>query len=157
MKLSPNFSLSEFTASSTAQKLGIDNTPNKNEIRRLNGLVDHILQPLRTWAGRPVKISSGFRCSELNRRIGGSAGSQHVTGHAADIEIPGIDNKTVAQWIADYTPFDQIILEYYVEEQGINSGWIHVSYDPRRNRKSKLIATKKNGNTIYEFTDNFSV
>ena len=128
MELSKNFNLSEFTKSQTASRLRIDNTPNKTHIDSLKLLCEKVLQPIRDNFDKPVIISSGYRSPNLNRAIGGSLKSQHMTGQAADFEIPGIDNYTLAKWIEANLNYDQLILEFY---EGGNSGWVHVGYSPR--------------------------
>ena len=87
MKLSDNFSLHEFTRSQTATRHSIDNTPSEEVIGNLQSLCLGVLQPVRTNFQKPMIISSGFRCKELNTKIGGSSTSQHVFGQAADIEV----------------------------------------------------------------------
>jgi len=72
----------------------------------------------------PVIISSGYRSKELNAAIGGSVTSQHSIGEAADFEVPGLDNKKLADWIKDNLKFDQLILEFY-KDGDPNSGWVH--------------------------------
>jgi zinc D-Ala-D-Ala carboxypeptidase len=76
---------------------------------------------------------------------------QHPTtaqGFAADIEIPGIANAELAEWIKENCEFSQLILEFYTV--GVpDSGWVHVSYDPSDNKKQVLTATKKDGKTVY--------
>jgi len=106
MKLSDNFSLSEFTKSQTALRNGIDNTPSEEVIENLKALCENVLQPIREYFLMPVFISSGFRCVELNHKIGSSISSQHVQGQAADIEIFGVSNKELSDWINDNCEFD---------------------------------------------------
>ena len=77
MNLSKNFKLSELIKSETAIRMDIDNTPNEEQIESLRLLCENILQPVRDHFGKPVKISSGFRCSALNQAAGGSATSDH--------------------------------------------------------------------------------
>jgi zinc D-Ala-D-Ala carboxypeptidase len=76
---------------------------------------------------------------------------QHPTtaqGFAADIEIPGIANADLAEWIKENCEFRQLILEFYTP--GIpDSGWVHVSYDSSDLKKQVLTATKQNGKTVY--------
>lgn len=126
LRLSRNFSLREFTKSSTALRLGIDNIPSQEVIDNLTYLVTRVLQPLRDQLEAPITITSGFRSLELNRKLGSQDSSQHITGMAVDIEIIGIDNKVLAEWIRDTLDFDQLILEFY---DGVtpDSGWVHVS------------------------------
>tara|TARA_R110000850_G_scaffold7058_1_gene26558 strand:+ start:1715 stop:2173 length:459 start_codon:yes stop_codon:yes gene_type:complete len=147
MKLSNNFSLSEFTASPTADRLGIDNTPDKEVTDNLQELVTFVLQPIRDRFGSVV-ISSGYRSPELNKAIGGSTTSDHCLGCAADFEVQGMDNKAMAQWIANNLDFKQVILEFY-HEGDMHSGWIHCSYKKDNNKKQKLNALKDGKKTIY--------
>lgn len=142
MKLSPNFSLAEFTASATAAARRIDNTPTAVQIAAMKLLCAKVLEPLRAHFGRPVRITSGFRTPALCIAVGSTTSSQHAKGEAADLEIPGIDNVTVATFIRDRLPFDQLILENYVWGQP-NSGWIHVSYRDGRLRKDVLTYSRK--------------
>jgi zinc D-Ala-D-Ala carboxypeptidase len=135
MQLSPNFHLSELIASQSATRWGINNTPDEPVKQSLTALAIHVLQPVRDHFDKPVIVSSGYRSPQLNRIIGGSRTSQHMTGHAADFEIPSIPNLTVAEWIRDNLSFDQLILEFYT---GGNTGWIHCSYISNRNRKQIL-------------------
>jgi|TARA_R110000796_G_scaffold17175_1_gene53070 hypothetical protein len=147
MKLSNNFSLSEFTSSPTADRLGIDNTPNKEVTDNLQELVTFVLQPIRDRYGSVV-ISSGYRSPELNKAIGGSTTSDHCLGCAADFEVQGMDNKEMAKWIANNLDFKQVILEFY-HEGDMHSGWIHCSYKKDNNKKQKLNALKDGKKTIY--------
>lgn len=84
-QLTKNFSLSELTKSNDAARHGIDNTPTAEVVKNLQGLADHILQPVRDHFGM-VTVSSGFRCKALNEKIGGAKASDHMTGHAADLK-----------------------------------------------------------------------
>jgi hypothetical protein len=148
MNLSPNFSLHELTKSETALRLDIDNTPGEAETESLRLLCEKVLQPVRDHFGKGVKVNSGFRSSATNQATGGSKSSDHVKGQAADIEIPGVANVDLAQWIMDNLDYTQLILEFYTP--GIpDSGWVHVSYDPNNLKKQELTATKVAGNTTY--------
>lgn len=142
MQLSPNFSLAEFTASATAKAQGIDNTPGARQIAAMQLLCTHVLEPLRAHFGKPIRITSGFRSIKLCLAVGSSSTSQHAQGEAADLEIPSIDNVTVASFIRDHLPFDQLILENYTRGQP-NSGWIHVSYRDGRLRHDVLTYARR--------------
>jgi len=137
MMLSEHFSLSELTKSSTATRKGIDNTPDNTAIENLITVCEKILEPVREHYGIPFAPNSGFRGLELNRAIGSSDKSQHVTGEAVDFEVPGLDNKDVALWVMGNCDFDQLILEFYKEGDPA-SGWVHCSYT-WPNRKSARI------------------
>jgi hypothetical protein len=127
MKLSDHFYLSELTKSSTAERQGITNEPDEEQIQNLTLVCDKILEPVRSYYGIPFIPNSGFRCLELNRAIGSSDKSQHTTGEAVDFEVPGISNKEVALWVKENCEYDQLILEFYKEGQPA-SGWVHCSY-----------------------------
>lgn len=148
-KLSPHFSLDEFTKSQTATRYGINNQPNLEQRDNLVRLCVHVLEPLRAIVGKSISVSSGFRSRGLNSAIGGSQTSQHSLGQAADIEVYGFDNFALAKIIRDKLPFDQLILEFYDRNEGPNSGWVHVSYNANRNRKQVLTAKKVGGRTRY--------
>ena len=151
MRLSKNFSLKELIRSETATRKGINNNPNEDNIENLQRLCDHVLQPVRDHFGKVVSVSSGFRSPELCVAIGSSVNSQHASGQAADFEIYGLSNKTLADWIHDNLDFDQLILEYHKKDEP-NSGWVHCSYkNSEDNRKEYLIAFRDaNGKTAYQ-------
>lgn len=150
MQLSKNFTLEEFTKSDTATKKGIDNTPQGVHMDNLKNLVEKIVQPVRDHYSKPVKVNSGYRGPKLNEAVGGSATSQHCNGEACDIEIPGVPNADLANWIKDNLEFDQLILEFYTP--GVpDSGWVHVSLKKSGpQRKQCLTAMKENGKTVYK-------
>lgn len=129
------FTLEELTKSATARRKGIPNLPNGEQKENLIALVDNVLDPLRKLWGKPIIVTSGFRCAKLNRAVGGIAKSQHTKGQAADIRT--VENTTMAnKQLFDVAmrsglPFDQLIDEY-----GYN--WIHISFNTKGNRKQVL-------------------
>jgi zinc D-Ala-D-Ala carboxypeptidase len=148
MNLTTNFSLHELTKSETALRLGLDNTPDDEATENLRLLCEKVLQPVRDHYGKGVKVNSAYRSPESNAAVGGSKTSDHCKGMAADIEIPGVANADLAQWIMDNLDYTQLILEFYTP--GIpDSGWVHVSFDPANLRKQELTATKVAGKTQY--------
>lgn len=147
-QLTKNFSLAEMVKSETALRRGMDNTPGETEIGNLRVLCERVLQPVRDHFAKGVKVNSGYRSPEVNAAVGGSKTSDHCRGQAADIEIPGVANADLAQWIADNLDYTQLILEFYTP--GVpDSGWVHVSYDPKDLKKQNLTATRKDGKTVY--------
>jgi len=148
MKLSENFTLLELVKSDAALRLGLDNTPSQGVINNLRELAINVLQPIREHYGTPVKVSSGFRSNAVNAAVGGAKTSDHCQGFAVDIEVPGTSNFDLATWILSNLKFTQVILEFYTMGQP-NSGWVHVSYDPKSLRNQALTAMKKEGKTIY--------
>ncbi len=141
MRLSLHFELSEFTFSQTAIRKGIDNTPSDVVIENLKLLCTHILEPIRTGLGKPLRVSSGYRSKALNKAIGGAANSQHITGQAADFTVQGMSVEEVYQWIkTSGIVFDQSIFEF--------GQWLHISYATMA-RMQSLRAVKVNGKTVY--------
>lgn len=148
MKLTNNFTLEELTKSETALRRGLDNTPTVEVVENLQVLAEKVLQPVRDHFAKGVKVNSGFRAPVVNAAVGGSITSDHCLGMAADIEIPGLANAELAEWIEANLEYTQLILEFYT--QGVpDSGWVHVSYDPKNLKKQSLTAVKREGKTVY--------
>jgi zinc D-Ala-D-Ala carboxypeptidase len=143
MRLSQNFTLDELCKSQTAERKGIPNLPNTDEIEALELLCENILQPIRDKFG-PFMVSSGFRSPELCVAIGSKITSQHCCANgkcaAADFEVAGVDNYDLARWIEGNLPFDQLILECYT---GGNSGWVHCSYADEVRRETLTYSRAK--------------
>lgn len=132
------FSIKELTKSETATRLKIDNTPTAEVVDNLTALVDNVLDPLRELYGKPIHISSGYRCPRLNKAVGGVANSQHLTGQAADINQGSHEeNRRLFIYLEEYCTFDQLLWE--------NGGaWIHCSYrKDGKNRQQVKRITKK--------------
>jgi zinc D-Ala-D-Ala carboxypeptidase len=140
MKLSEHFSLKELTASSTAKRFGIDNTPNAEQIAALAVVCNRILEPVRVHFDKGIRPSSGFRHPNLADKVGSKPTSQHCLGQAVDFEIIGVDNKELAEWVIANCEFDQLILEGY-EEGDTNSGWVHCSYNNLGTQRQMVLHT----------------
>lgn len=130
------FTLKEMTRSSTAEKLGIDNTPNELIINNLDDLVTNVLDPLREAYGKPIRVTSGYRCEALNKAVKGVKNSQHIKGQAADItplEYKYINEfiEFVRNWCFGHE-FDQCIIE-----TSKTGKWIHITWR-NENRRKKL-------------------
>jgi|TARA_R100001594_G_C3972384_1_gene248084 uncharacterized protein YcbK (DUF882 family) len=152
MKLTANITLDELTKSQIAERKGINNNPNPQQIEHLKALAVNVLQPIRSHFDKPLIISSGFRCAELCLNIGSSINSQHVADKesaAADFEIPGVDNRELARWIRNNLEVDQGILEFYRDGEP-TSGWIHCSYSINTNRQQWLRAFREEGKVQYK-------
>ena len=147
IRISKNFALSEMTKSATAERLGVDNSPNSIHLVNLTHLAIHILQPVRDQFG-VITINSGYRSPSLNAKVCGSKTSQHCNGQAADFESFSTPNPDLAKWIAKNLDFDQLILEFY-DGKDPNSGWVHCSYNLMGNRKKILTALKTGGKVVY--------
>lgn len=127
------FTITELCASSTATAKGIDNTPTPGITQNLERLVANVLDPLREAWGKPIVVTSGYRCPELNKAVGGAKNSHHMQGMAADISTGNkVDNRRLFQKILDLgLPFTQLI-----DEKGFS--WIHVSYDTSNLKRQVL-------------------
>ena len=141
MMLSEHFNLNEFTASETATRKGIDNTPPAVVTERLRMLAATLEQVRSLLGNNSIRISSGYRCLALNRAIGSGDLSAHVLGYAVDFTCPKFGTpKEVANKIAESAiKFDQLIYE---------GTWVHLSIDPR-NRREVLTAHFGKGKTKY--------
>ena len=136
-RISKNFTLEELRDSATAKRLGIINAPGVDEVCAMCALVHHVLQPLRDAMDEPIKIGSGYRCSALNRAVGGVANSQHTKGQAADLCIDGdlTKGKRWFNYIHQHLPFDQLIWEHNAK----GSYWVHVSYRADGKNRQQVI------------------
>jgi len=142
-KLTDHFTLEEFLFSQTAARLGIDNTPTGEVVTNLTEVARY-LEEIRRHFGRPVIVSSGFRCEKLNRAIKGSPTSAHRFGLAADFTVQGVPNIQVCEFIRDHMhDIDQVIYEF-----GPN-GWVHIGL-AKKPRGESLTAIKVAGRTVYK-------
>lgn len=146
LKLSKYFSYREMTASQTATRFRIDNTPGAAQVLNMIALCTDVLDPIRELVGAPVHVSSGYRSVDLNRAVNGSRTSQHIRGQAADITVPGMSIAQLMDLIiSSGIEFDQIIDEF--------GEWVHISYSDiksKPNRRSILYARhNKQGRVVF--------
>ena len=129
------FTIKEFERSGTAQLLGIDNRIPADLLPNLETLVDNVLDPLREAYGKPITVTSGYRCDKLNRAVNGSEKSHHRKAQAGDIVgTPATkeENRKLFDLAQELSlPFTQLIDEH-------NYSWIHISYDPNDLRQQIL-------------------
>ena len=111
-----HFKLEEFEKSMTATRKGIENKAGSGEIKNLTDLCYGVLEPVRAKFDKPIIITSGYRSPELCEAIGSKPTSQHTKGEAADFELAGVSNLQVALWISNNCDFDQLILEYWKDD-----------------------------------------
>lgn len=123
------FTIDELTASATARKKGLKNIPNEEERLNLIALVAAVLDPLRERYGKPIIVTSGYRCAALNKCVGGVTGSQHRKGEAADIVTKegAKGNFELGRLIVECGQFDQVIFED-CGKNDLLPQWIHVSW-----------------------------
>ena len=124
------FTIKELSKSSTAEKLGIDNTPTPEIRAKLNTLIS-ALDKIREQYGKPIFVTSGYRCPMLNKAVGGVNSSQHVKGEAADL-VGRNDNETrkIFETAKALGNFDQLLYE----KNSKGSIWVHISYKASGNR-----------------------
>lgn len=137
------FTLQELVASNKAKELGIDNTPSFEVVERLDILVELFLDPLREAWGKPIIVTSGYRCPKLNQAVGGSATSVHKIGLAADMQTSGNFEEFrdfVVSWVKEKNiEFDQLLLE---TNKKTGERWMHIglySNDGRQRRQIKVL------------------
>lgn len=128
------FTISELIRSDTAIARKIWNGANREQEDNLTALVEAVLDPLRMSYGKPIHISSGYRCPTLNKAIGGVANSQHMKGEAVDIDLGSTtENRKLAKFIVDLKlPFDQLIDE-------ANYAWVHVSHKKNGGNRGQIL------------------
>lgn len=115
------FTLEELTKSSTASQKGIDNTPSEAVVKNLVRLIKEVLDPARRQLGYPIIVNSGYRCSELNRAVGGVKNSYHLYGRAADITTGDKAANRRLWLILQSLPHKELIWER-------DGTWIHVAW-----------------------------
>ena len=131
MNLSPHFTLDELTHTDHRE---IDNSPTQDEISNLQQLANFLEEVKTVLGGKPIMISSGFRCKALNDAVGSKDTSQHRTGFAADFRVPGMTpDEVVRAVVASCIGYDQIIREF--------DRWTHISVSDKP-RKQALIIDK---------------
>lgn len=123
-QLTSHFSLEELTSSTKADQLKINNTPPPEIIENLKALA-LALEIVRLIIGKPLDISSAYRCLALNKAVGGSTTSAHVQGLAADFKVKGMTPRQICEkLLAAGVRFDQLIMED-VSESSPNGVWVH--------------------------------
>lgn len=135
-QITTNFTLNELIYSSTADRYNIDNTPSQFEYNNLVKLCKEVLQPIRNKYGEPIKVTSGYRCPELNRKLKGSSSSAHLKGLAADIDTP--NNEKLFNIIISMMHKGEIDVDQLIDES--NYSWIHIGLkeNPKDNRNQIL-------------------
>ncbi len=121
-QLSPNFSLSEMTASDAAARHNVSNVPTGQTLANLTETAKK-MERVRQILGRPIIVTSGYRSPAVNKIIGGADTSAHTLGYAVDFKVPGLTPFEVCKALKGQLSYDQLIFEY--------AAWTHISFDPR--------------------------
>jgi len=148
--ISKHVSYKEGVRSNTALRLGIENTPGAEQLEKMEIVAKEVFEPLREWVGGPIKVNSFFRGEKLNKAVGGSTKSQHMSGQAMDIDdgFGHRSNADMYSFIKENLNFDQMIWEFGDDE---NPDWVHVSFvSKEENRNRCLRAYKEKGRTKYK-------
>lgn len=126
-----NFKISELVHSDTAIKSNINNMPDIASLDNMLDLIVYCLQPIRDKLNKPMVITSGYRCNEVNKLVGGVSNSQHCKGQAVDFTVKGLLVKELVNFIQNSgVEFDQLINEY--------DRWCHISFVKGKNRKQVM-------------------
>lgn len=143
--MTPHFKLEEFTFSSTAVRLGIDNTPSKEVIKNLQILAEGLEDVRTKLDGNSIHITSGFRCLDLNRQLHSKDSSYHVKGLAADMSCPGYGSTddVMRAIVSSSIEYQQCILEF--------NSWIHIAFPPKGEKaKRQAMIIDREGVKFYE-------
>ena len=118
------FSLAEMTRSDTARRLGIDNTPSDSIKKNLTLFIEKVLDPIREDWGSPIIVSSGYRCPELNKAVGGVKTSGHLYGYCADLQVKG-DLRKFSNFVIEWMKEHQMKYDQIIWEKSGNVTWLH--------------------------------
>ena len=143
------FTISELTASDTAKVKGIDNSPTTEVRANLVALIETLLDPLREAWKSPIKVTSGYRCSILNRAVGGSSTSAHLYGCAADI-VP-INGKIAEfkEFCRKYFDVRRHLFDQVIFEDNGKSEWVHIGLKTKDGRKRGQLMEYRNNRYTY--------
>lgn len=159
-KISSHFTMREVAKSDTAARNNIDNTPTNEILDNAMKTAINVLEPIRVHFGIPFSPNSWYRGEDLEKHICYNsylkwcekkgmtvdndswdkyfARKSHPRGQAVDIEIPGIPNDDLWEWIDQNIPeYDQLIREFPKDHDPF-SGWVHVSFNEGNNRRQKF-------------------
>lgn len=160
-KLSDHWSFGEFVITSHRAFLSKNQNPPEHVLNNLKKFATNVMEPLRVLNNGPLSTNSVYRCKDLNYAVGGASNSQHMAGEANNQEEAAADvmdykngNLHLFELIrASKLPFDQLITEC-PDANGVPA-WIHISWNPARNRREVLKATIKghrpDGAPLFEY------
>lgn len=146
--LTEHFTWEEVERSETAKRKGIDNTlPEelKGNVKRVAATMELV----RALLGGPVKVTSWYRCFELNAAVGSNNRSAHPKGLAVDFQPTTMTNEEAFKIIMNSDiEFDQLIHE----RTKTGSNWIHLGLSEGAGRREVLTAYGKNLGGSMTFT-----
>ena len=132
MQLSEHFQLGEFTKSNYPEVYNIPSHVAIENMKRVCGWLEALRQ-----AQGPIVINSGYRSPQLNKRVGGVATSNHVTGCAVDIRCSGAEQAIdYAYILKSYAKESQQEFdELFIEKNKYGRYWAHFAVRPKDNRR----------------------
>jgi uncharacterized protein YcbK (DUF882 family) len=137
--ISEHFTLAELTRTGT----GLSNVPDAESRAKLQILCDELLEPIRRILGnKPIRVNSGFRSPEVNKKIGGAKRSQHMKGEAADI-VPAIPAEEAIRLL--YGAFKKGDLKNVGQIIVYKSGFLHVSIQGAGRPQGEFLRSEANG------------
>lgn len=156
INLSTHFKLSEFTRTSFDDLQELNRKVSDEEIAKMKILCRDFLEPIRKQFRLPIIIHSGFRCKDLNKKVNGSATSQHTLAEAVDFHVRGLDglegSTAVFRWIHfdSGLKYGQVIHEVR-RSMAHESIWIHLSLGRPYRHKSLCGQVLSYRNGLYTF------
>ena len=135
IQLSPHFYLSELTVSDKAVRMGLSNTPDPIAVANLFKMAALMEEVRKVLGSRPISVSSGYRSPAVNKAVGGSRTSDHLSGSACDFICPGFGSplEICRALVKAGVKFGQLI------EEG---NWTHISL-PNRGEKNGEVLTAR--------------
>lgn len=130
-KISENFKASEFKCTGSGCCT----------VTKIDASLVTILQKIRNHFGKPVHINSAYRCTKRNKQVGGSSGSYHLSGKAADIKVEGIAPAEVAKYAESIG-----VLGIGLYETNTDGHFVHVD---TRTKKSYWYGQKQQKRTTF--------
>ena len=142
MQLTPHFSLEEFTLSSTALALGLQNKPTPAHLEHLRKLAEQ-MEEVRSLFNKVIEITSAYRNPQVNAAVGGVPNSAHAIGFAADFHVHGLHDLDIARRIRDSgLKFDQLIFE--------KNRCVHMGFRLSEQRRQVLRQPGGPGSTVFQ-------
>ena len=127
MQLTPHFSLSELTVTSNKDLKATNQVQAEKQLGKMYMLAG-FAERVREIVGKPLIITSGYRCPALNKAVGGASSSQHKLAEAIDFKCKGLTNEQIACKIAvSDLKFQQLIIEH-----SGGAAWVHISIGSKR-------------------------
>ena len=132
------FTIKELVYSATAEKLKINNKPTKEIETNLKELID-FLNPLREAWGSPIIVSSGYRCPELNKAIGGVVNSAHQYGFAVDLIPANGKMEAFKKFVVNYLIDNNCFWDQLLREKKASTEWVHLGLYSNDGQQRKQI------------------